>query len=107
MTGPIVLAGDPTAALNPATKNYTDTRMLRAGDTMTGQLGLSANPVSALQAATKTYVDTQVATSLPLIGGILSGPLTLFADPQSALQAATKDTPTRRSRGPATQCPGC
>ena len=44
-----------------------------------------------MQAANKGYVDTQVATSLPLSGGILSGPLTLAADPTSALQATTKE----------------
>jgi hypothetical protein len=90
LTGPIVLAGDPVASLNPATKEYTDTRLFRSGDTMTGPLGLSAAPVSTLQATTKGYVDTQVATSLPLNGGILNGPLTLAADPTGALQSTTK-----------------
>jgi len=90
MSGPIVLSGDPTAALNPATKEYVDAHLLRGGDTMTGPLSLSSGPIAALQAATKSYVDTQVATSLPLSGGILGGPLTLTGDPISALQAVTK-----------------
>lgn len=77
MTGDIVLVGDPTAALHPATKQYTDAsdalRVLKAGDTMSGPLVLSGDPAMALQAAPKQYVDAAqaaaAAESVSLAGG--------------------------------------
>lgn len=83
MTGDIVLAGDPTSALHPATKQYTDAadalRVLKAGDTMTGPLVLPGNPASALQAAPKQYVDAAqaaaAAESVSIAGGdTITGP---------------------------------
>ena len=66
MTGAIVLAGAPTANLNPATKKYTDDadalKLDLAGGTMTGTLVLAADPTAGAQAATKVYVDTTVQT---------------------------------------------
>lgn len=42
MTGPLILSGDPTAALGAATKQYVDAadalKVAKAGDTMTGAL---------------------------------------------------------------------
>ena len=65
MTGAITLAADPAAALQPATKQYTDAanalKVAKAGDTMTGFLTLSAAPTSTLHAATKGYVDTHIS----------------------------------------------
>ncbi len=67
MTGPLTLAGDPTTALQAATKQYVDSHAAGSGPggglpltggTLTGPLTLSANPSSALQAATKQYVDS-------------------------------------------------
>lgn len=82
MTGDIVLAGDPTAALHPATKQYTDAadalRVLKAGDTMTGPLILSGGPSTDLQASTKKYTDDQDALKLTLAGGdTITGPTAL------------------------------
>lgn len=66
LTGALVLAADPAAAMQASTKQYTDaqvaTRLPLAGGTLTGALTLAANPASALQAATKQYVDTTVST---------------------------------------------
>ncbi len=90
LTGSLTLAADPAAALQAATKQYVDARVLRTGDTLTGPLTLAADPSLPLQAATKEYVDTQTGGSLPKTGGALTGALTLAADPAAALQAATK-----------------
>src|SRR6478736_9971119 len=114
MTGDIVLVGDPTAALHPATKQYTDAKAAAvqaaaaaesvslAGDTMSGPLVLSGNPVAALGAAPKQYVDAQAAAaqaaaqaasaaeSVSLTGDTMTGPLVLPGNPASALQAAPK-----------------
>jgi hypothetical protein len=90
MTGTLTLTADPTTALQAATKEYVDARVIRSGDTLTGPLILAASPTSSLQAATKGYTDTQVATALPLTGGALTGALSLAADPTSSSQAATK-----------------
>jgi len=57
MTGALILAADPAAALGAATKQYADLRVLRSGDTMTGALILNADPSAALGAATKQYAD--------------------------------------------------
>lgn len=61
MTGPIVLSGDPTQPLNPATKQYTDagdaTRLPLAGGTMTGDIVLDGDPTQPLHPATKQYTD--------------------------------------------------
>lgn len=71
MTGPIVLSADPAAPLQPATKQYADTKLPLAGGTMTGPIVLPADPTTALQAATKQYADLM----LPLTGGTLTGAL--------------------------------
>jgi len=57
MTGPLTLSGDPTAALDAASKQYVDSanavqdtaiasRVRKAGDTMTGPLGIAPNSTS-------------------------------------------------------------
>jgi hypothetical protein len=91
LTGWLGLPGDPSTALQAATKDYVDARMFRSGDTMTGPLILSADPTLALAATTKEYTDGQDAKSLSLIGGTMTGPLGLVSDPSTALQAATKE----------------
>jgi hypothetical protein len=58
MSGPLVLASDPSTAMQAAPKQYVDTFLPLAGGTMTGALTLSGPPTSALHAATKDYVDT-------------------------------------------------
>ena len=105
LTGALTLAADPTAALQPATKQYTDTadalKVAKAGDTMTGHLTLSGAPTADLHASTKkyvddvdatqkTYIDNQDALKVAKAGDTMTGFLTLSADPTSALHAATK-----------------
>ncbi len=86
----MTLAGDPTASLQSATKQYVDTQVATAlpksGGTLSGALTLAADPATPLQSATKQYVDTRVSRS----GDTLTGALVLAGDPTSALQAATK-----------------
>jgi hypothetical protein len=62
MTGPLTLAGDPTAALEAATKEYVDewvaTALPLAGGTMAGPLTLASAPTTPLGAATKQYSES-------------------------------------------------
>lgn len=78
MTGPLTLNADPSAPLQPATKNYADTLIAALGNatvplvgnvTMTGPLTLSGDPTAPLQAVTKQYVDALVVNA----GGGLPG----------------------------------
>lgn len=57
MTGPLTLSGDPSTALQAATKQYADTKLALSGGTLTGSLTLSGAPTNSLHAATKAYVD--------------------------------------------------
>lgn len=63
LTGPLTLAGAPTADLHAATKQYVDDgdkdKLNKTGDTMTGALTLSGEPSANLHAATKQYVDNK------------------------------------------------
>lgn len=60
LTGPLLLAADPTQALGAATKQYADNNFLKlAGGTLTGPLILAADPTTALGAATKQYIDVR------------------------------------------------
>jgi hypothetical protein len=43
LTGAVALPADPAQPLHAATKQYVDTRVAKAGDTMTGRLNLPAN----------------------------------------------------------------
>lgn len=84
MTGVIILAADPIAAMEPSTKQYTDSgdaaaesaanlyaaglaatleasKADRAGDTFTGPVILAADPVAALGAATRQFVLSEIA----------------------------------------------
>jgi hypothetical protein len=90
LTGPLILAADPTTALGAVTKQYSDTKVPLVGGTMTGPLILNANPAVALGAAPKQYVDSSVANYVPLAGGTMTGLLVLSANPAVALGAATK-----------------
>lgn len=73
LTGPLLLAADPAAALGAATKQYVDalgntaaaTYLPLAGGALTGPLALAADPSTALQAATKHYVDAKPALTSP------------------------------------------
>jgi hypothetical protein len=79
LTGPLILAADPTNVRGAATKQYVDARvggigfLPTTGGTLTGFLTLNANPTANLHAATKQYVDTM----LPKAGGTMTGSLTV------------------------------
>jgi hypothetical protein len=94
LTGPLVLAADPGAALGAATKQYVDGKVSAApflplaGGTMTGLVTLSGPPTIPLHAATKAYVDS--GAFLPIAGGTMTGPIVLAANPAAPLQPATK-----------------
>jgi hypothetical protein len=85
MTGALILAADPTSAMQATTKQYTDAQVglavKKAGDTMSGFLTLAADPTQPLQAATKQYVDNAITAIggpyLPLAGGTISGSLVI------------------------------
>lgn len=66
LTGALILASNPTVALEAAPKQYVDdglaTKVGLAGDTMTGALVLSGDPTAGLHAATKQYVDSGLST---------------------------------------------
>jgi hypothetical protein len=78
LTGPLILAADPTNVRGAATKQYVDARvggvgfLPTTGGTLTGFLTLNANPTTNLHAATKQYADGKLA----LTGGALTGALT-------------------------------
>ena len=74
MTGPLMLAADPTAPLQAATKQSA---VAKAGDTMTGPLVLSADPTAPLGAASKQYVDASGgANKVSKTGDTMTGALT-------------------------------
>ena len=98
MLGPITLAADPTTAMQPATKQYADTRPFLpiSGGTLTGPLTLSGNPVAPLHAVPKQWLDANFLTTaqgdarwVNVSGDTLTGPLVLAADPDRS-GAATR-----------------
>jgi hypothetical protein len=95
MTGPLLLAADPTQPLQAATKETVDAKVAKAGDTMLGLLTLAGDPTQPLQATTKQYTDLRVLRS----GDTMTGPLALAADPTQPLQAATKQYVDAKSGG--------
>jgi hypothetical protein len=98
LSGPLILASDPTALLQATTKQYADLKLSRGGDTLTGPLQLSSDPTTSLQAATKNYVDNNAG--LARSGFTMSGPIVLAGDPTTSLSAATKEyVDTRLMRG--------
>lgn len=105
MTGALVLSGDPTIALHATTKQYTDLRVLRAGDTMTGKLNMLASasggaglnlgqgadpssPVNGDLWITASGLAARIAgssyTFMPRQGGSFSG-LVTFATPTTSI----------------------
>ena len=103
LTGPLLLAADPGAALGAATKQYVDGKvtaapyLLLAGGVMTGPVILSGSPTIPLHAATKAYVDS--GAFVPIGGGTMTGDLILNRDAQVALGAATKEQVDARGAG--------
>jgi len=96
LTGPLVLAADPTTNLQASTKQYVDNKAFLplSGGTLTGPLTLASGPSSAMHAATKQYVDTFSAYAegayVAKSGSTMTGALFLSADPLFPLAAATK-----------------
>ena len=103
LTGALVLAADPGAALGAATKQYVDGKVTAApflpiaGGTLTGPVTLSGPPTIPLHAATKAYVDA--GAFVPIAGGTMTGDLVLNRDPVVALGAATKQSVDARGAG--------
>ena len=77
LTGALLLAADPGAALGAATKQYVDGKVTAApflpiaGGTLTGPVILSGPPTVPLHAATKAYVDA--GAFMPVAGGANTG----------------------------------
>ena len=77
LTGALLLAADPGAALGAATKQYVDGKVSAApflplaGGTLTGLVTLSGPPTVPLHAATKAYVDS--GAFVPVTGGANTG----------------------------------
>ena len=87
LSGPLILARDPTATMEAVTKRYADSTFIaRAGGTMLGSLTLAADPTQPLHAASKQYSDLNLARA----GGTMTGNLFLNTDPSAPTQAATK-----------------
>lgn len=88
MTGPIVLPGAPSAALEAANKGYVDTqdalKVNKAGDTMTGKLNVAATGIGF------SDLSTQTTAGVAKTGDTMTGALTLPGSPTLNLQAATK-----------------
>ena len=100
MTGAIVLAGNPAAALEAAPKQYVDSgisthasdvslHLTSAQNTWLDAITASAVEVNRLVGVTSA-VQTQLDSKLALAGGTMTGLLVLSADPAVALGAATK-----------------
>ena len=75
LTGALMLAADPLAALGAATRQYVDARAWQEAPNDGSLYGRGSGAWVAVLAMT---------------GGTLSGPLTLAADPAAGLGAATK-----------------
>jgi hypothetical protein len=90
MAGALILATDPSIPLQASTKQYTDLKLARSGDTLLGPLYLAADPTNPLQASTKHYVDAALSGVLTTAGATFVGPVLLAADPIAPTQASTK-----------------
>jgi len=87
LSGPLILARDPTATMEAVTKRYADSTFIaRAGGTMLGPLTLAQDPTQPLHAASKQYSDLNLARA----GGTMTGNLFLNTNPTAPTQAATK-----------------
>ena len=108
ITGPLLLAGDPTESLHPVTKQYFDLHMPPAidtsqflqvsGGTVYGFLTLEKEePVLRVHAANKGYVDDMAGANIQRIntkiskdGDTMRGLLTLWGTPIIDMHAAPK-----------------
>lgn len=112
LTGPLILAGNPTDSMHPVTLSYflnnsidqtelnsalsqyyntntvdsmVNTKVNKTGDTMTGYLTLYDDPLYELHATTKQYVDRNITTVQDQINGV-----------QAQLDALTLDAVTKQ-----------
>jgi hypothetical protein len=93
MTGPLILAADPTVALGAATKQYADLMVPKSGAAMTGGLYLARDPDVPSMAANKNYVDNKISVLTGFVakaGDTMTGALTLSGNATAALHAVTK-----------------
>jgi hypothetical protein len=103
LTGPLILAADPTGLLQAATKGYVDAHsgtgggagyLPISGGTLTGPLTLSGAPTAAGQAATKAYVDSQLSGAAVTSFNTRAGAVTLTAADLTAVGGALLTSPT-------------
>lgn len=100
MTGPLVLSGNPTTAMQSATKQYVDDSVKAHADddarhlTADQNAFLDAVTVSAVEvnrlSGVKSNVQAQLDDRVPLAGGTMTGPLVLSGAPAAAAEAANK-----------------
>lgn len=94
MTGPLTLAGAPSATNDAANKGYVDSQLTNylplSGGTLTGQVNQATAPAADANLANKKYVDDVAATKLSLTGGTMTGVLTLSGSPTNPNDAASK-----------------
>lgn len=90
MTGPLVLAGNPTLPLGAATKQFVEQFLPLSGGTLTGALTLAADPTLAMQASTKQFAEGLASARVAKSGDTMTGPLTLSGAPTVSLHSATK-----------------
>jgi hypothetical protein len=73
MTGPLVLPGDPTTALQAVTKQYSDLKVAKAGDTMTGDLTIA-------KSAPQLVLNKTAGASDSVVSGAFNGKLRWLLD---------------------------
>jgi hypothetical protein len=89
MTGPIVLAADPAANLQAATKQYVDGAVVPPATNPPPMDGTAAVGTVA-KYAKEDHIHPSDTSKLSLSGGTMTGSLILAADPTAGSGAATK-----------------
>lgn len=99
LTGYLVLHANPTLAMHPATKQYTDNSIQSASALLTTQdsnLQVQINNINSIVTAlntdpvSKTYVDDMLLFKFNKTGGAVTGPISLPGSPTDPLHATTK-----------------
>jgi hypothetical protein len=90
LTGPLVLAGPPTAPLNPATKAYTDAAdaTLTTAASNAQSTANTANTTANTANTTANAAQTAANAALPKAGGTMTGNLVFAAGQPTATTAA-------------------
>lgn len=89
MSGPITLAANPSAPLQPVTLQYLQANMPPAA-TLTPLMDGTAAVGVASSWARADHVHPTDINKLSISGGTMGGPITLAADPTANMQPATK-----------------